>query len=69
MSSAEAELVAGVECAKEIVWCRNILRFEQTKPTLMLMDNEAAIKIAHRGGFTSRTKVDESPIRTSYHQN
>jgi len=60
LSSAESEYVALGNGAKDVMYCRNVLReldfypaFQETK---MLCDNTAAIAIASGPGINSRTK-------------
>jgi len=52
-STAEAELMAADELARNIVWLRTLFKeigIEQTEPTVMYEDNEACIKISEGGG-------------------
>ena len=59
MSSAEAEYAAAAYACKEIVFVRNVLSdlgFNITKPTVLAVDNKAAIQIAENAGVTGRNK-------------
>ena len=59
MSSAEAEYAAAAYACKEIVFVRNVLSdlgFRITGPTVLAVDNQAAIKIAENAGVTARNK-------------
>jgi len=52
-STAEAELMAADELARNIAWLRTLFKeigIEQTEPTVMYKDNEAFIKISEGGG-------------------
>jgi len=58
-SSAEAEYAAASCACREIVFVRNVLAdlgFQVSGPTVLAVDNQAAIKIAENHGVTSRTK-------------
>ena len=58
-SSAEAEYAAASYAAREVVFVRNVLGdlgFSVSGPTVLAVDNQAAIKIAENMGVTSRTK-------------
>lgn len=58
-SSAEAEYAAASYAAREVVFVRNVLGdlgFSISGPTVLAVDNQAAIKIAENMGVTSRTK-------------
>ena len=58
-SSAEAEYAAASYACREIVFVRNVLAdlgFQVSGPTVLAVDNQAAIKIAENHGVTSRTK-------------
>lgn len=49
LSSTEAEIVAGVECVKEVIWLRNQLAelgFPQIEPTIIFADNSSMITLA-----------------------
>lgn len=49
LSSTEAEIVAGVECVKEVIWLRNQLAqlgFPQLQPTVIFADNSSMITLA-----------------------
>ena len=59
MSTTEAELVAGTEGAKEVVWLRNLLAevgFPQKGPTVVCIDNQSTIKIAENRVLSAKTK-------------
>jgi transposase InsO family protein len=58
-SSAEAEYAACSYACREVVFVRNVLGdlgFQISGPTVVAVDNQAAIKIAENMGVTSRTK-------------
>ena len=58
-STAEAELIATCEAAKEIVYFRYLLAeigFPQVNATMLYMDNQAAIKIAENSTDHTRSK-------------
>jgi hypothetical protein len=58
-SSAEAEYMAATDIVKEIKWMKMILtemNFIVEKPTVVLIDNQSAIKIAEHDVDHSRTK-------------
>ena len=58
-SSAEAEYAAASYACKEVVFVRNLLTdlgFKLSGPTVELVDNMAAIKIAENNGVTAHTK-------------
>ena len=59
LSTAESELVAANEAAKDIVHIRQVLTSmhqPETKPTIIYEDNQAVIDITMREGITARTK-------------
>lgn len=59
LSTAESELVAANEAAKDIVHIRQVLTSmhqPETKPTTIYEDNQAVIDITMREGITARTK-------------
>ena len=59
LSSAEAEYAAASYVCREVVFIRNVLvdlGFTLTHPTVVCVDNKAAIEIAHNLGVTSRNK-------------
>ena len=58
ISTTEAEIVAASECAKELVWLKTLFEgIVQLKDLPVLMvDNEAAIKLAQNPEFHKRTK-------------
>ena len=59
MSSAEAEYAAASYACREVVFVRNVLvdlGFPLSHPTVLCVDNKAAIEIAHNLGVTSRNK-------------
>ena len=59
LSSAEAEYAAASYTCREIVFVRNVLvdlGFQIQLPTVLCVDNKAAIEIAHNLGVTSRNK-------------
>jgi hypothetical protein len=59
LSSAEAEYAAASYACRELVFVRNVLvdlGFPITCPTVICVDNKAAIEIAHNIGVTSRNK-------------
>jgi len=59
LSSAEAEYAAASYACREVVFVRNVLvdlGFPITYPTVLCVDNKAAIEIAHNIGVTSRNK-------------
>ena len=58
-SSAEAEYAACSYACREVVFVRNVLGdlgFKISGPTVVAVDNQAAIKIAENMGVTGRTK-------------
>ena len=59
LSSAEAEYAAAAYACREIEFVRHILSdlgFSLSGPTVLAVDNQAAIKIAENMGVTGRTK-------------
>ena len=59
LSSAEAEYAASAYTCKEIQFIRNVLKdleYDISSPTILAVDNEAAIKIANNLGVTARNK-------------
>ena len=59
LSSAEAEYAAAAYTCREVTFVRNVCNFlgvKLAKPTLMCVDNQAAIKIAENQGVTARNK-------------
>ena len=59
LSSAEAEYAAASYTCREVVFVRNVLvdlGFPIQHPTVLCVDNKAAIEIAHNIGVTSRNK-------------
>jgi hypothetical protein len=47
LSIAEAEYVAALSCAQDVIWRRGVLcelNYQQRKPTVIFEDNTAAIK-------------------------
>ena len=59
LSSAEAEYAAASYACREVVFVRNVLvdlGFSLSHPTVLCVDNRAAIEIAHNIGVTSRNK-------------
>lgn len=59
LSSAEAEYAAAAYACKELVFVRNVLGdlgFRISEPTVLAVDNQAAIKIAENLGVTGRNK-------------
>ena len=59
LSSAEAEYAAASYACRELVFVRNVLvdlGFQLKHPTVLCVDNKAAIEIAHNLGVTSRNK-------------
>ena len=59
LSSAEAEYAAASYTCREVVFVRNVLLdlgFTFIHPTVLCVDNKAAIEIAHNIGVTSRNK-------------
>jgi hypothetical protein len=66
LSSTESELIALSEAAKEIVYLRRLFKsfgMEQVGPTMLRVDNNAAITLATTEGHHERTKH----INVRYH--
>ena len=58
-STAETELIALATCVKQAIYLRSILRFiglSVEKPTVIHVDNRAAIIVGNNGARTSKTK-------------
>jgi hypothetical protein len=69
-SSAEAEYAAASYACREVVFVRNVLSdlgFPLRGPTVLAVDNQAAIKIAENMGVTSRTKHFDDAIHYLRH--
>ena len=59
LSSTEAEYIAGGHTAKEAVWLRRLLSElgqDMTEPTILHIDNQSSIALAHNPKFHDRTK-------------
>ena len=59
LSTTEAECIAMCEASKKITWMRHFLRdidALQTLPTILLCDNQSAIKLVDNPEFHQRTK-------------
>ena len=59
LSSAEAEYAAASYACRELVFIRSVLidlGFQIRQPTVLCVDNKAAMEIAHNLGVTSRNK-------------
>ena len=59
LSSAEAEYAAASYAMRELAFVRNVLsdlRVKMAGPTLLCVDNQAAIKIAENQGVTAKSK-------------
>ena len=61
MSSAESEYISMCSGAKETVWLRRLVRGfgmvpNMDKPTMMFVDNQAAIALAHNAAVNRRNK-------------
>ena len=60
LSTAEAELVAAVDAAKEILWLRSVLgeigEINLDKATVMFCDNTAAIALGSKSVISKRTR-------------
>ena len=70
LSSAEAEYAAASYTCKEIVFVRGLCEFfgiELHGPSVLAVDNEAAIKIAENMGVTGRNKHFEDAIHYFRH--
>jgi len=61
-STAESELMAADELARNLVWLRTLFKelgIEQKEPTIMHEDNQACIRISEGGGnFSKRKHMD-----------
>ena len=71
LSSAEAEHAAASYTCREVVFIRNVLvdlGFPIKHPTVICVDNKAAIEIAHNIGVTSRNKHFVDAIHYLRHQ-
>ena len=70
LSSAEAEYAAAAYACKELQFVRNLCDFLGVKlhgPTIVAVDNQAAIKIAENMGVTGRNKHFEDAIHYFRH--
>lgn len=59
LSTAESETHAAVQATKEAIWLRNILQelsLEQSQPTTIYCDNQAAIALSRNPEYHSRSK-------------
>jgi hypothetical protein len=59
LSSTESELIAVVETAKTVKWCKNVvseLGFTQSIPTPIYCDNESTIRTTLNKGIVSRLR-------------
>jgi hypothetical protein len=59
LSTAEAEYVAAVHTAKQLLWHRNLIEelgLPQKEPIVLLSNNQATIAISHHPEFHARTK-------------
>ena len=71
MSSAEAEYAAAAYTCKEIMFVRKVLGdlgFTPSGPTVLCVDNQAAIKVAENVGVTARTKHFDDTLHFFRHQ-
>lgn len=71
LSSAEAEYAAAAYTCKEVAFVRNVcsdLGIMLPCPSVMCVDNQAAIKIAQNSGVTGRNKHFEDGIHYFRHQ-
>ncbi|KAL1510241.1 hypothetical protein AB1Y20_006566 [Prymnesium parvum] len=71
LSSAEAEYAAAAHTTREVLFVQNMLsdlNVEIKKPTVIFIDNQAAIKIAENLGVTARNKHFEDSIHFFRHQ-
>ena len=71
LSSAEAEYAAASYTAKEVAFVRNLLtdlHFQLSSPTVIAVDNQAAIRIAENRGVTARTKHFIDAVHYIRHQ-
>lgn len=58
-STMEAEYMAGAGAVSQLIWCRMLLGelgYPQREPSLLNMDNQAAISLAHNTGSQGRAK-------------
>ena len=70
LSSAEAEYAAASYSCKEVVFVRNLCDFLGVKlshPTVVCVDNQAAIKIAENLGVTAKNKHFQDAIHYFRH--
>ena len=70
LSSAEAEYAAAAYTCKEIAFVRNLckdLGVQLDGPTVLAVDNQAAIKIAENMGVTGRNKHFEDALHYFRH--
>ena len=59
LSSTEAEYIGLTAAAQEIAWLRELMGeigYKQSKPTLLLADNQGSIVLTKNPGYRSRTK-------------
>ena len=59
LSTAEAEYVAAVHVAKQVIWFKNLfheLSYSFSEPPIILSDNQAAVAICHHPEYHARTK-------------
>ena len=59
LSSMEAEYMAGAGCVSQLIWCRMLLTelgFPQRDASILNMDNQSAIALAHNTGSQGRAK-------------
>jgi hypothetical protein len=59
LSSTEAEYIAAVHATKEVIWLRQLLielGLDLDSPTVLHVDNQSAIAIAHNPEFHDHTK-------------
>ena len=69
-SSAEAEYAAAANTCKEVMFVRSLCSFlgiPVSGPTVIAVDNEAAIKIAENMGVTARNKHFQEAIHYFRH--
>ena len=70
LSSAEAEYAAASYTGKEVMFIRNVcdsLGIKLNGPTILAVDNEAAIKIADNRGVTARNKHFQDAVHYIRH--
>ena len=70
LSSAEAEYAAASYTSKEVMFVRNVcdsLGIKLNGPTILAVDNEAAIKIADNRGVTARNKHFQDAVHYIRH--